>query len=578
MTESPITQQQINSVNKSDVNREPFQKRINNLTAEQMKLIPTWKELSKWQNPTRGSFFTPTPNSGSKVDHISLIDSYARRCIRDFSAGMLSGLTSPSRPWFRLGIDDQDLQKYGPVKQYLDDCQVMLRSVFSRSNIYDCLYILYEELATFGTGAMFLLEDYQDVIRARSFTAGEYMLATGPDNRVNTFGRKYWMTVSMLVKEFGLESCSQNVRQKFKNHDTENWIKINHLIEVNDNRIPEYKDWKNMEYRAVYFEEGSKPGEYLRLEGFEEFPILAPRWSLTTTADTYGKSAGWDALGDVKQLQKEQSDKLLGIAKATNPPMQADASVQNVNTLPGGLTRSSAMTPNAGIRPAYQVNLDLNSIREDIKEIKMALSDAYYRDLFKGIMDIERTGVTATEIAEKKAEQLNMASPLILRITNEVGNPLISNAYRIGNNLGILPIPPKEIEGMDIKIQYIGVLAQAQKMIGINAVDMWRQNVEESVQINPECIDIINYDELNTEKADMLGIPSKIVNDPERIAQKRQQRAEANAEAAKMQKMQLAAEMARKMSGAIKNMGTTPTGQGSALDKITEKMAEQQGK
>lgn len=571
-TQSPIKPTELSSINPTNVDRWPFLRRFNNLKTEQLKWVASWMELSKWQSPTRGFFFNQVPDYGSKIDATTLIDNYARRCIRDFASGMLSGLTSPARPWFRLGLDNTDLQQFQPVKQYLDECQKRMTAVFARSNIYECLHILYEELATFGTGSMFLMEDYQDILRGRSFTIGEYMLGTSPDCRVNTFARQFWMTVAQLVKEFGLESCSQSVRNDFAVHNTERWVRVIWLIEENDRRIEQYKDWQNMKYRSIYFEDSSMQNTYLRMEGFNEFPILAPRWALTTTADVYGKSAGWDSLGDVKQLQKEQADKLLGVAKATNPPMQADSSVQNVNTLPGGLTRSSAMTPNAGIRPAYQVQLDLNAVREDIKEIKEALSDAYYRDLFKGILDIDRTGVTATEIAEKKAEQLNLASPLILRITNEVCNPLINRAYEIMNRVMALPPPPKEIQGQEIKITYIGVLAQAQRMIGIGAIDQWKQGVESSIQINPECIDIIDYDTMNQEKADMFGIPAKIVASPDVIAQKRQQRAQANAQAQKAAQMQQAAEIASKGTSAIKNLGNTPVGQGNAIDKVTALM------
>ena len=571
-TQSPIKPTELSSINPTNVDRWPFLRRFNNLKTEQLKWVASWMELSKWQSPTRGFFFNQVPDYGSKIDATTLIDNYARRCIRDFASGMLSGLTSPARPWFRLGLDNTDLQQFQPVKQYLDECQKRMTAVFARSNIYECLHILYEELATFGTGSMFLMEDYQDILRGRSFTIGEYMLGTSPDCRVNTFARQFWMTVAQLVKEFGLESCSQSVRNDFAVHNTERWVRVIWLIEENDRRIEQYKDWQNMKYRSIYFEDSSMQNTYLRMEGFNEFPILAPRWALTTTADSYGKSAGWDSLGDVKQLQKEQADKLLGVAKATNPPMQADSSVQNVNTLPGGLTRSSAMTPNAGIRPAYQVQLDLNAVREDIKEIKEALSDAYYRDLFKGILDIDRTGVTATEIAEKKAEQLNLASPLILRITNEVCNPLINRAYEIMNRVMALPPPPKEIQGQEIKITYIGVLAQAQRMIGIGAIDQWKQGVESSIQINPECIDIIDYDTMNQEKADMFGIPAKIVASPDVIAQKRQQRAQANAQAQKAAQMQQAAEIASKGTSEIKNLGNTPVGQGNAIDKVTALM------
>lgn len=576
--QSPITAAELSSFNKTPVDRYPFLRRYNNLKSEGMKWYSSWKELSQWCCPTRGFFFNQVPNYGQKIDATTIIDSHARRCIRDFASGMLSGLTSPARPWFRLELQDKDLMQYAPVKLYLDECTKRMHTVFSQSNIYEALYILYEEIATFGTAAMFLMEDYNDILRARSFTIGEYFLGTGPDCKVNTFARQYWMTVAQLVKEFGLESCSQSVRNDFAVHNTERWVRVIHLIEENDNRIPEYKDWKNMSYRSVYFEDTSMQNTYLRMEGYEEFPILAPRWGMTTTADSYGKSAGWDALGDVKQLQKMQSEKLLGVAKKTNPPMQADASVQNVNTLPGGLTRSSAMTPNAGIRPAYEVNLDLSDIREDIKEIKLALDDAYYRNLFRGIIDIDRSGVTATEIAEKKAEQLNLASPLILKITNELNNPLISRSYNIMNRLQVLPPPPKEIQGMDIKINYISVIAQAQRMIGISAIDQFAQGVYQDAQVfGPDALDVLNVDVKNTEKAEMLGVPAKIVSSPDEMAQKRKVRQDAQAQAQKAQQGMMAMEMANKGAQAAKNASQAKLGEGSALDKVAGNMAAMQG-
>lgn len=570
-----ITDQELNKPNKQVVDREPVSKRAASLIADGITWVPTWRELSVWQNPTRGVFAGSTPNNGSKIDHLTIIDNHARRCIRDFASGMISGLTSPARPWFALGLEDQDLSNYGPVKWYLDRCQTIMHSVFGKSNVYECLHILYEELATFGTAAMFLQEDYTDIIRGRSFTIGEYYLGVGPDGRVNAFVRPYWMTVAQIVKEFGFENCSQSVRSSFKNHQTERRVKVNLLIEENDRRMPEYMDWKNMPYRAFYFEEGSIEDTYLRIEGYEEFPVLAPRWALTTSADVYGKSAGWDALGDVKMLQKEQRDKLLALAKAGNPPMQADASVQNVNTLPGGLTRSSSTVPNTGVRPAYQVNPDFNGMREDILEIKKALDDAYYRDLFKGILNIDRTGVTATEIAEKKAEQLNMASPLILRITNEVCNPKIARAFAIMNRMGILPPPPREIQGQEIKIKYISIFAQAQKMVGISAIDQWVGSVYQDASVlGPSALDILNVDEKNTEKAYMYGIPAKIVASPEQIAYKKKVRAEAEARTAKAQQMAMGIELLGKGTKAAKDASETKMGSGSMLDTMAEKMPQ----
>lgn len=565
---SPIKQSELNKPNKVTLSQWAFNKRFGSMETEGMKWVPTWKELSTWQHPTRG-IFNDVPNKpSSKINYQIVIDSYARRCIRDFASGMLTGMTSPVRPWFELGIEDQDLQEYLPVKRYLDDCANILHSLFGKSNVYDCLYITYEEIATFGTAAMFLGEDYIDGIRGRAFTIGEYYLGVGSDGRVNAFARKFYMTVGQMVSEFGLEACSKNVRNLYSNHSVDQWIQVNLLIEENDRRIKEYRDWRNMSYRSVYFEQGSEDGVYLRMEGFEDFPILAPRWSTTTSFDIYGISAGWDTLGDVRMLQKEQTEKLLGIAKKTNPPMQADSSVQNVNTLPGGLTRSSSQLPNAGIRQAYQVDLDLSAIREDIKEIKLALDDAYHRDLFRMMIGINRSGVTAMEIAEKQAERLNLASPVILRLTNELNNPLIANAFRIANNLGLLPPPPKEIQGRELKIHYISTLAQAQRMIGVNSIV---NNINFGIGLAgafPEVLDNYNIDQTAKEHSRAIGVPGKTMSSPEEIAYKRKVRADAAAANAKLTQMGMMGELAPKISKAMKDAGTTPLGKGSALDKI----------
>ena len=101
-TQSPIKPTELSSINPTNVDRWPFLRRFNNLKTEQLKWVASWMELSKWQSPTRGFFFNQVPDYGSKIDATTLIDNYARRCIRDFASGMLSGLTSPARPWFRL--------------------------------------------------------------------------------------------------------------------------------------------------------------------------------------------------------------------------------------------------------------------------------------------------------------------------------------------------------------------------------------------------------------------------------------------------------------------------------------------
>lgn len=566
----PIANEILNAPQKTGIDRKPFEKRFGFIKTEGQKWTPALQDLALYLNPTRGCF-NGIPNSGITIDHQTVIDSHARRCIRDLASGMVSGSTSSSRPWFKLGLPDKDLEKYKPVKEYLDECTMRMHAALADSNAYEALHMGYEEIATFGTSCMLMLEDYKDIMRFRNYTAGEYWLGVGPDGRVDTFAREYYMTVGQLVKEFGIENCSPTVKNAYNQHQTEQWIKVNCLIEPNDSRIVGYKDFRNMPFRSVYWEVGSVSNTYLRIHGFEEFPIIAPRWATTTTADIYGRGPGWDVLGDDKMLQTMQIQKLIVLDKLGNPPMQADASIQGaVNTLPGGVTRSSSLLPNAGLRAAYQVNPDINAIREDILEVKKALDDAFFRDLFRMMIQYERGVVTATEIAEKQSERLNLLAPVISRLNNDQNKPIIDRQFNSMNRNGLLPEVSPELSeligGMPMKVTYISIFAQAQKMIGITAIENTVNFIAGLSKMDPSAWDNIEVDETIRLYSDSIGSPAKMIVDPMIVAAKRKAKAAAQAKVDQAAAMSQMAEGAAKAGKAAKDLGTTKMGEGSALD------------
>jgi hypothetical protein len=271
-------------------------------------------------------------------------------------------------------------------------------------------------------------------------------------------------------------------------------------------------------------------------------------------------------------LQKLNKDYLIALSKVVRPPVQVDASVQGeVNMAADGITRFSAMLPNAGVKPSYQINPDLAAMDAKILRTQDEIKKKFFVDLFLMLADAERTGrnVTAYEIMQKKAEAVQVLGPVLERTEGELLNPMNDRTLMIMSRNGLLLPPPEEIQGMELKFKYVSVLAQAQKMAGIEGIDQWRASVESSVQINPECIDIINYDGLNNEKAEMMGVPAVAVNDEQVMQQKRNVRRQ-QAEAAAEQQQQLAmAEAASKAGSAIKSVGSTPRlGAGSAMDDV----------
>lgn len=520
--------------------RKPFQARFNALKDEANNWSPAWKDLQRFIRPTRG-FFNDLPNRGTTIDHKTVLDSSPGRAARILAAGMTSGLTSPSRPWFKLGFTDQNLMQIASAKEWLDDVENRMMAAFSKSNIYGILHSSYEEIGVFGTSAAIILEDFNDIIRGRNFTIGEYYLGASSNGRVNALAREYWLTVGQCVEDFGIDNCSQTIQDAYKNNRPDQWIAISMLIEANDDRIEGKKDFKNMPFRCAYWETNDSSDKFLKISGFEDFPVLAPRWDLTTTADVYGKGPGWDVIGDVKMLQKMQRDKLIALGKLVDPPVQGAPDAQ-INTLPGGVNRYSASTGDQGIKTIYQINPDLQAIEYSIQKTRDEIAKGFYSDLFLMVANMDKSGTTAREIVERHEEKLLMLGPVLERLESELLDPLIDRTFNIMLRAGLIPPAPEELQGQEIKVEYISMLAQAQKMVGTTAIEQFTAFAGNLAAVFPDVLDNIDSDEMIQSYGNMLGIPAKMTRSQEMVAALR--KIKQKQAAALAQQQQLAATIA----------------------------------
>ena len=94
------------------------------------------------------------------------------------------------------------------MRFWLDEVQRRVLHVFARSNLYNCLHTLYGELGTFGTAALWIDEDDEDVVRGYTLSVGEYWLASSRRLAVDTLYRSVWWTVRQIVDTFGRDAVS----------------------------------------------------------------------------------------------------------------------------------------------------------------------------------------------------------------------------------------------------------------------------------------------------------------------------------------------------------------------------------
>jgi hypothetical protein len=531
------------------------------LKTERASYLAHWKEISDYLLPRNGRFFVQDRNKGWRR-HNNIYDSTGTRALRVLGAGLMGGATSPARPWFRLATADPDMMDYAPVKVWMAQVQRQMMDIFAKSNTYRALHSMYEELGAFGTSASVVMDDYSDVIRHHVLTTGEFAIAQNYRGEVVTLYREFQKTVGEIVTEFGIQNCSNAVKNLWDRGSLDQWVTIVHAIEPRSDRDHTKRDSMNMAWKSVYFELASDTGKYLSESGFKEFPVMVPRWSVIG-GDIYGSSPGMEALGDVKQLQHEQLRKAQAIDYMTKPPLQVPTAMKNqmVETLPGGISYVDSANPNGGIRTAFDVRLDLSHLLADIQDVRGRVQQTFYTDLFLMLASSPTNNMTATEVAERHEEKLLMLGPVLERLHNELLDPLIERTFTRMLQTGMVPPPPEELAGMDLNVEYVSMLAQAQRAVATNGVDRFVGNLGAVAQYKPDVLDKFDADKWADAYADMLGIDPDLIVPSDQVALIRNQRAQA---AAKQQQV----EQMNQASTTVRNLAAAKTGEDSALTDV----------
>jgi hypothetical protein len=546
-----------------------------------LQMMTNWR-LSWWRHwallaenilPRRYHWLV-TPNTMTRGFPINnnIVDPTGSQAMRVCASGLKEGLTSPSRPWFKIEANESGFTLDRPAQLWFDAVESLVYGVMAKSNFYDSLTQVFEDLVVFGTSPMIIYEDDKDVIRCHVPCAGEYYLGASNTNRVETLYRKFVMTVSQIVQMFGLENCPESIqgmwRTKAASLDVE--FIVAHAIEPNfailDGSGQELKPMAAAQFpfREVYWVWGNSTERALSVRGFYEEPFIAPRWAVTSN-DPYGRSPGMDTLPDIMQLQLESKRKAEAIEKHVRPPLLASIDMKNEpsSALPGHVTYVANLGPQAGMRPIYEVNPQLQWMIADIKEIQERIKNGFFNNIFLLHSDTTKEQ-TAYEVQKRDQEKMAVLGPVIDRFQNEGASPAIKRIFGILARRKLLPPIPDSLKGVNFSIKYISMLSMAQKAAATVAIERVLGTAGNLVAVDPEVMDNLDLDETLREYGDLVGVPHKMFRDRQATEQKRQQRRQQQQQ---MAQTQATAQMGAQAAQTAKVMSDTPVGgASSALD------------
>lgn len=543
-----------------------YRKRFSALRDEQSDWRSHWSDISQHLLPRRGKYLQGENSDqfrqGGQPKHQKIINGSAVQALKTLAGGLQGGLTSPSRPWFQLSVADEDLAEHAPVREWLHMVRGAMLQIFSRSNFYGAIHYLYWELGAFGTASMFIEEDLEAIIRCRPMTIGEYCLSVDSRYRPDAMYRQFSMTAGQMAEKFGKAGLPDAVLSALNNGTPDLRFEVHHVVEKNQSVDSTRADYRGKQFKSIYYPlSGDSEDMILRESGYGSIPFIASRWEVTGV-DTYGSSPAMDALGDVKMLQKMEEKKLMALDKMVNPPMNAPADLrqQGATTVSGGVNWT---TGQQGLTPAYLVNPNLEQMAFEINRVEQRIRGFFFNDLFLSIIQSDKK-MTAFEVAKRHEEKLMMLGPIIERQQSECMDLIIDRVFNIMVDLDLLPPIPKELQGgMPLKVQYISLLAQAQKMVATSPIEQLVGFVGNVAQANPSILDKVDFDEAVDQYGNALGVAPKIIRSDDVVEQIRAQKK-------KDAQMQLMAEHAQPVTAAAKNLSEAPVGgdQTSVLDKL----------
>lgn len=512
---------------------EPYEyvkKRLSAMESNRGTWEDHWQEILDYVMPRKADVTLVRAKGEKRTD--VLFDSTAITANTLLAASLQGTLTSPSLPWFSIKLRDKVVNEDHRVQMWLEDTARRMYDAFNDANFNTEVHEMYLDLTSIGTGCLFV-EEHKDGftdngIHFKTLHINEFYIQENNNGFIDTVYRKYKMSARQAVQEFGEENLGEKILEAARHKPEKEFVFIHGVEPSEDYKRATGKVATKLKYHSCHVCQEDKM--VVRTGGYNEFPYLVPRWS-KATGEIYGRSPSYNALPDIKTLNKAVEIGLKAWAKAIDPPLlvQDDGVIGRVRTTPAGIT---VIRNDGAIKP---LQIGSNWQITDMKEtqLRTAIRQAYYSDQ---LQLQEGPQMTATEVQVRYELMQRLLGPTLGRFQSEFLNPLIERVFGIMFRAGALLPPPDNIQEAKMDIEYVGPLARSQRMEEAQAIDRLYQLAANVAQIDPTIMDNINHDEAIRMRATLLGVPKSILVSREDVADKR----EAQQQAAMQQQMMMA--------------------------------------
>lgn len=533
------------------------------LRTELQPWIGKWQRIARRLSPQSGRWTVDEErNRPHQEDELETLDNTGILAKETMANGMMSLAFSPARRFWRGTIADKELAEWRDVAEHLAIVDDAVGTVLAASNFYRVTHEGFRVLGPFGINAV------QMARRGRGlwfypYEIGEYAVAGNSEGEIDTIYREFAMTTAQIVDQFGWDNVSDAVKRCWNAGRLGDWHTVIHAIEPRRHRMPGSLAARDMAWASVYWEAKHHNERVLRESGFNEFPVLVPRWC-TIGNDAYGYGAGDFAVGDVGSLNHVAFRGAQLLDYGTEPPVQGPQSHSQDETsfLPGSYTPND-QSGTQPYRPVWEPTASMADVLQEKLDIRQRINRAFFVDMFLTMASLnDTTQRTAAEVAKRAEEQLVQAGPVVSRINREYGDPALKFAYRVAQASGLIPPAPPELRGFAWEIEFDSVFVQAQKLIGTANNDRFLQSIAPVLAWDPTQVDVIDGEAIIRDFGSRYSVRPKLLRDQRTVRERQAARAESMA--AKEQSALMA-----EQAGAASNLAGVAASGGAPRDVMS---------
>ncbi|GMO28553.1 MAG: hypothetical protein Ta2B_09290 [Termitinemataceae bacterium] len=502
--------------------------RFESLKTDRAQFEEVWRECEFAISPISQNWQDEKPKDKYKIPprETSQPTSYMNTCC----TGIAGYAASANIKWFQLSLMSDELNEADGVPQWLSKCERIMRRTFERCGLYKRLTHWIELSCIYGHSAM-LIEEVSNAdapIRYHVPEAQEVYFDNNDIGETEVVYRYYWSDVENIVNRYGKKAMHKKIVEQYdkwleQKEDGKNTtpldMKILHAVQLRRNGKPEYGETVANKKWASYIVDVENK-HIIKESGYDDFPYALFFWQ--HTGKPYGISPTIMGLNDIKMYQQAYNGLLRCMQKIADPTYTVPMSGKRQwNFAPGAINEVTSMEQapqptSAGAEFAQFITV-MSSLESHVK-------DWYNVDFF--IMLRQQQGLanmTATAIGALQGEQVALLAALVSNLFEGL-NKIVQRTFDILAKKKLLPPLPFALQQMggSLKVDFVGVLAQAQKMAyeysNIQAALGIAGQYNEFGKVDPRFSRVINWikeDKLFKMTLDSLGISPEVLRTEE---------------------------------------------------------------